>query len=76
MSDDIYLRYTKKDNKSVVDNLKFIASKGLQDRCLIKIPSIPKYNTQNDIAISKNIILSMGYQNIILFDYVIRKPHD
>ena len=76
MSNDIYLRYTKKDNKLVVDNLKFIASNGFQDRCSIKIPCIPNYNTQNDIAISQNIIQSMGFQNIKLFDYVIRKPYD
>lgn len=72
MNPDIYKAYTGKDNAQTLANLKYLADHGLQDRCRIRIPRIPEYNTEEDIQHSCEAIRAMGFTNLDVFDYVIR----
>lgn len=68
---EIYKTYTKLNNTQVINNLGYIASKGLQDSCKIRIPLIPGYNTNSDILASKEYIEKLGYTNVELFEYTV-----
>lgn len=73
ISSSIYYQYTLNDNKKVITNLKTIANKGLQHKCLIRIPKIPNYNTEKDIEESVKFLQNLGFINIELFEYSIDK---
>ena len=71
MNPDIYRSYTGRDNTQVLDNLTYLADKGLQDRCRIRIPQIPEYNTAEDIQRSAEQVLALGFTDLDVFQYVI-----
>lgn len=70
MNPKIYKEYTGKSNSKVLENLKWLAAHNLQDKCIIRIPHIPNYNNSIDQKNSEDIVKSLGFQNIELFDYV------
>jgi pyruvate formate lyase activating enzyme len=67
ISSKIYSKYTLSDNEEVIKNLKFLASKRLQHKCLIRIPKIPNYNTDNNVEESVKFIQNLGYENVEVF---------
>ncbi|MBQ4061433.1 MAG: radical SAM protein [Christensenellaceae bacterium] len=73
MNPDIYKSYTGKDNSSVIKNLEIIAKNGRADDVKVRIPLIPDFNTEEDRQRSVKILKEMGYANLELFDYVIKK---
>lgn len=69
---DIYKRYTGKDIHIMLHNLEYICEKRLQHQCKIRIPHIPEYTSENDVELTVKQIREMGFENIDVFDYVIR----
>ena len=68
----IYKKYTGVSNDLVIDNLKYIASKKYQDKCIIRIPLIPEYNCEADRKKSIEYVKKLGFNNIDIFKYVVR----
>jgi len=73
MNADIYRQYTGKDNSRVLSNLRLIADSGRQNGCMIRLPLIPDYNTDNDREESRKALSELGYSKFDLFIYQIRK---
>ncbi len=69
---DIYRRYTGKDNSRVLLNLRLIAETDRQNDCIIRLPLIPDYNTDDDREESRKALSSLGYTKFDLFTYKIR----
>lgn len=72
LNPEIYVAYTKKDNKQVLDNLKFLLSEGLADKMIVRVPLIPEYNTNEDIEKSVEKLQNMGILHIDRFEYIVR----
>lgn len=75
MNDEIYQRYTEKSNRRVIENLKFLINEGLSDRILVRVPLIPGYNNETDIAKSIQSLNSLGLYNIEQLTYVTKSDH-
>ena len=69
MNPKIYSRYTGKDNGNVLVNLKFLAEKGLAEKCVIRVPLIPDYNTLDDVSRSEAKVKALGFERIDQFEY-------
>ena len=69
MNPQIYKEYTGIDNRRVLENLKFIAAAGVADKCLIRIPLIPGYNTEEDRERSMQQLRQMGFTRFDKFEY-------
>ncbi len=69
MNPEIYSRYTGKDNGNVLVNLKFLAEKGLAEKCVIRVPLIPDYNTLDDVSRSETKVKALGFERIDQFEY-------
>lgn len=69
MNSIIYRSYTGKDNVQAVMNLKYLSANGYSDRCRIRVPLIPGYNTQRDVDASVASLRAMGYEDFDLFEY-------
>ncbi|MBO4658284.1 MAG: radical SAM protein [Prevotella sp.] len=82
---DIYHAYTGGDVERVLSNLRFLASKGIQERVTIRLPLIPGYNTTADIDESEQMLREMGFKTFDRFEYltpdamdnyILKKSHD
>ena len=69
MNPQIYKKYTGIDNQRVLENLKFIAAAGVADKCLIRIPLIPGYSTEEDRDRSMAMLGDMGFRKFDKFEY-------
>ena len=69
MNPQIYKEYTGIDNRRVLENLNFIAAAGVADKCLIRIPLIPGYNTEEDRDRSMTMLSDMGFRKFDKFEY-------
>lgn len=74
MNPDIYRRYTGHTNEQVVANLRLLAERGLTERCRIRLPLIPDYNTPEDRTISRRQLEEMGFNDIEEFEYKTHTP--
>lgn len=72
MNPAIYRAYTDCSNERVVENLRFLAERGLQTRCTLRLPLIPGFNTDADRDASEQMLRQMGYESFDRFDYVVR----
>lgn len=68
----IYEAYTKQSNEKVIQNLNYIVKEQMQGKCKIRVPRIPEYNDESDIANSVSILKNMGFETIEVFDYIIK----
>lgn len=68
----IYKAYTEKDNKPVLDNLEWILKNGDPNRVMVRVPHIPDFNNEDDVAFSKERLAAMGVKNMDEFQYIIR----
>ena len=76
MNPYIYKRYAGKDNRRVVDNLKWLAQQGITDsRILLRLPLIAGYNTADDVARSRAELQQMGFSQFDEFAYVVRRSN-
>jgi len=73
MDSDIYRQYSGNDNLRVLSNLRLIAEADRQKDCIIRLPLIPDYNTDNDREESRKALSALGYTKFDLFTYQIRK---
>ncbi len=69
---DIYLDYTGKENALALKNLEWILQHGDPKRIKVRVPHIPEYNTDEDVAKSVERLKAMGVVDIEEFTYVIR----
>ena len=72
MNPAIYREYAGSDNEKVISNLRRLAEAGLADRCIIRIPLIPEFNTDEDRESSVRQLRSMGFTRFDRFDYIIK----
>ena len=72
MNPEIYLAYTGKDNAVVLSNLQWLLQLGDPNRVMVRVPHVPEFNTDEDVAKSKEHLTAMGVKNIDEFQYIIR----
>lgn len=72
MNNEIYKRYTGKDNSFTLSNLKWLIEQGKSDAIRVRVPKIPDFNSQNDIDKSAKILKGIGLQDIEVFSYIIK----
>ena len=72
MNPDIYKAYTGKDNALVLSNLQWLLQHGGPKRIMVRVPHIPEFNTDEDVARSIERLKAMGVVNIDEFNYIIR----
>lgn len=70
MNPQIYKAYTGLDNAQVIENLKLLSSEGLAGRCLIRIPLIPQFNTDEDRENSIRVLQNLGFTRFDRFEYI------
>ncbi len=71
MNGDIYRKYTGKCNDITKRWLEYIVAHKLQDKCVIRIPRIYNYTSEEDIEYSIRCIRRMGFERIGRLDYII-----
>ena len=76
MNPQIYKRYTNTNNNRVIENLKWLIEQGLSDTLFVRVPLIPEYNTEDDIAASIRVLKDLGIENIESFQYIILQDTD
>ncbi len=72
MDADIYRKYTGKDNSLVLSNLLMIGESARQNKCIIRLPLIPDFNTDTNREESRKALSALGYTKFDLFTYKIR----
>lgn len=65
-----YELYTKGDYDLFLSNLKYLLETVGSDRIMVRVPKIPKLNTYADVRSNYEILKSMGFSEIEIFDYV------
>lgn len=73
MNPEIYRKYTGADNRFAIENLGLLCERNLQGKCKIRIPQIPDFTSRADINETAEVIRDMGFENLDIFDYVIRE---
>ena len=72
MNPEIYQAYTGKDNSMVLANLEWLLKQGDPNRIMVRVPHIPEFNTDEDVAKSIERLKAMGVADIDEFQYLIR----
>ena len=72
MNPEIYKAYTGKDNALAIANLEWLLKQGDPNRIMVRVPHIPEFNTDEDVAKSMECLKTMGVKNIDEFNYIIR----
>lgn len=72
MNPNIYKVYTGKDNALMISNLKWLLSNGEPKRIMVRVPHIPDFNMDEDVARSIEQMRTMGVVNVDEFQYVMR----
>lgn len=76
MNADIYERYTRHTQTRLLRNLQVLADSSMQQRCVIRLPRIPGYNTAKDRTNSKKKLEKMGFTRFDTFNYITQiTPH-
>ena len=70
---DIYSDYTHTDNKLVMSNLRLLADEKFCDKCIIRLPLIPGYNTDANRQSSHEKLNILGFKNYDYFNYKIKE---
>jgi pyruvate formate lyase activating enzyme len=74
MNPAIYHAYTGKDNAFVKSNLALLLSLAGADRVTVRVPHIPDFNTDGDVAASVAELERMGVTRLDVFSYKRPKP--
>ena len=69
---DIYRRYTGGDNARALDNLRHLVETVGPARVKVRVPRIPGYNAEEDVARSVSALRESGVENIEVFTYMTR----
>lgn len=73
MNGEIYRQYTGTDNAQVLANLEILAGLLEEKKVRIRIPHIPEYNQQEDVTKSVESLRKMGFEDVEVFPYIIRR---
>lgn len=73
MDNNIYKAYTGLSNNNVLKNLDVLVDRKMQDKCRIRVPLIPNFNTEEDKLKSIKKLKSLGFKNIDSFNYILNK---
>ncbi|MBR4308437.1 MAG: radical SAM protein [Oscillospiraceae bacterium] len=71
----IYLSYTEKEATLAHENLLHLKDLVGPERILVRLPLIPKYNTEANQAHSAEVLRSLGFTRLDLFRYIIRSDN-
>lgn len=71
-----YELYTKGDYDLFLSNLKYLLETVESDRIRVRVPKIPKLNTYADVRSNYEILKSMGFSEIEIFDYIEIDKHE
>lgn len=69
---EIYSRYTGKDNRNMLENLKMLVDLVGAERITVRLPLIPQYNTEEDRQKSRYLLAKMGITRFDEFTYKIK----
>lgn len=72
LNSEIYRKYTGHSNEPVLENMAYIVQQGMQEKCKVRVPRIPEYTSEEDVSAAVHQLQDMGFQNIDVFDYIIR----
>ena len=72
MNPDIYKAYTGQDNALMLSNLQCLLQHSEPKRIMVRVPHIPEFNTDENVARSIERLRAMGVVNIDEFNYIIR----
>ena len=72
MNLDIYKAYTGQDNALMLSNLQWLLQHSEPKRIMVRVPHIPEFNTDEDVARSIERLKAMDVVNIDEFNYIIR----
>ena len=72
MNPEIYQGYTGKENTVVLANLEWLLKQGDPNRIMVRVPHIPDFNAEEDVAKSIERLKAMGVIKIDEFNYIIR----
>lgn len=72
MNAEIYEAYTGKNNSLVLKNLEWLLQQGDPCRVTVRVPHIPDFNTNLDVAKSVEQLKAMGVTCFDEFEYIIR----
>ena len=72
MNPETYLAYTGKSIGLMLKNLEWILQHNEPERIKVRVPHIPDYNSEEDVAKSVEKLRTMGVVDIEEFNYVIR----
>lgn len=77
MDFDRYCDYVGTDNSEVYVNLDWLVKNGYSSKIFARVPLIPEYNSEEDVASSVAVLKELGIENIETFEYVqTHKRHD
>lgn len=68
-NNDIYKRYTGKENENVFHNLRYLIEQGKANQILVRTPIIPSYNNEEDIEHTTQLLKEMGITQFDRFTY-------
>lgn len=73
MQPEIYLKYTNRNNRQAIENLALLHSRIPKEHYVVKLPVIPGYTGQTEIADSLERLQALGIpaSNITAFRYTI-----
>lgn len=66
---EIYRRYTGRDNRLMLDNLKELIKIVPPEKLVLRIPLIPEFNTPEDQKASRDYLESLGITRFDEFEY-------
>jgi pyruvate formate lyase activating enzyme len=69
MNPAIYKAYTGRDNAPVKENLRALLALVSPERVTVRVPRIPGYNTEADVAASVAELRAMGVEHLDVFHY-------
>lgn len=67
-----YEKYTGINQENLIKNLLLIEKHNLQDKCTIRVPLIPNYNTSINQEHSVSWLHKHNFNNLDIFNYVIK----
>ena len=70
MNPIIYKMYTELTNERVTKNLEELSSYATAEKIFIRIPNIPKYNTENDVNRSLELVRKYGKAEIFTYKLI------
>ena len=65
-------RYTGKNIDNLLLNLKYLKEQNLQDKCIIRIPTIENFTSFEDIKETINLINDLDFKNLDVFKYIVK----